>query len=82
MRAYWITFHDPPLDWSLGVGVTAIDEDDARSLIEALKEENLIIRELQRVNSVEDLDQDHVVRNMGNILKRGVWFPRGYESVT
>jgi hypothetical protein len=81
MRPYWITFHDPPLGWGLGVGVTAIDEEDARSLIEALKERNLVIRELQPVNSVDELEQNHVVPNMGNILKRGVWFPKGYESV-
>lgn len=28
--------------------------------------------------AIPDLDQGHVVPNMGNIFKRGIWWPLGY----
>ena len=50
-------------------------------MIGAMKEQDLSVHEVHPVASVDELDPNHVVPNMGNILKRGVWFPKGYEWV-
>lgn len=36
-----------------------------------------VIECIEDVN-VNDLDQSHVLPNMGNIVERGIWFPLGY----
>ena len=85
MHRYWFEFEDStdaPLGVRLGCGVTAYDYQDA---INILAEEIFLNRELPRVLSAREdievhlLDQSHVVPNMGNVTKRGVWFPLGYE---
>jgi len=29
-----------------------------------------------------DIDQSHVAPNMGNFLKRGIWYPQGQEHIS
>ena len=41
---------------------------------------DIAIREIREVNDVAELDQGHVIPNMGNMLKRGIWFPLGYDD--
>lgn len=73
LRPYWIT-----VEGKLGIGVTAQDEQEARVLAApALGESD--VRLIDPLSSMSELDQGHVVPNMGNWFKRGVWFPLGFD---
>jgi len=73
---FWIV--PPSKHGPLGYGVTAFSLAEALTIIEdagySLPEDRstLQIREGVRVS---DLDQPHVVRNMGPIVVRGIWYP-------
>ena len=78
LECYWISF---PQDshFPLGVGVTAFSEEDALHLIEeqGIHERYKDASEI-RIKSgvrIQDLDQKHVVPNMGPMQLRGVWYP-------
>jgi hypothetical protein len=74
LRRYW--FKTDPY---LGVGVTAYSVEDARSLVEAAAQSlHMKFEVLEIIEDVDirDLDQGHVVPNMGPPNFRGVWFPR------
>lgn len=73
LRRYWLEAKD-----GLGFGVTAFSVGDAKGL---LAEENIragrdyeLVRILEDVD-IRDLDQNHVIPNMGPINFRGVWYP-------
>jgi hypothetical protein len=75
MQPYWITTEEH----SFGVGVTALSVDDAIFLYCSEwpgGPKNATVREIK---DVMELDQNHVAPNMGNWLKRGIWFPLGRE---
>jgi hypothetical protein len=73
---YWIECVDAP-----GVGITARSEADALALFEAAFGDERRPVATKPIQDASELDQGHVVPNMGNWLKRGVWYPRGYENV-
>jgi len=79
MKAYWINVvprHSPsPLN--LGVGITAKSEDDARVIFSAAFGDQAEVAGIRPIRSALDLDQHHVLPNMGNMLARGIWFPLG-----
>jgi hypothetical protein len=73
---YWIECIDAP-----GVGITASSEADALALLgkafgSERRPENITV-----LRSVSELDQNHVVPNKGNWLKRGIWYPLGYAKM-
>ena len=83
LTRYWITFAAPEetlTDHSLGlgVGVTGFDQADALKLVEAA----LGMERLPTVGSIlpdvsfDDLERNHVQKNLGNMAVRGVWYPR------
>ena len=78
LECYWISF---PRDSNLvlGVGVTAFSEDDAFRLIEeqGIHEwyQGASEIKVERGVRIQDLDQNHVVPNMGPMQLRGVWYP-------
>jgi len=81
VKIYWIVLKGEH-QAGLGFGITARDRDDAMSLLkEAVKVVSgppataEMIESWKEVGGVEDLDQNHVVPNMGSLLRRGVWFP-------
>ena len=85
LRRYWFSLEEStvPDPLNLGCGITAFDCDDAIVLLQ----ERVIRSNKGRriVDFIEDvdvstLDQSHVAPNMGSVLIRGVWFPRGYEN--
>lgn len=82
MNPYWAKFQPPggPSNLNLGVGVTARSEEDARRLLERAFPEAQLVN-LTVVSDASELDQKHVVPNMGNLLARGIWFPVGFEQV-
>ena len=75
---YWISFpQDPHLPF--GIGVTATSEKDAFALIRDQGIESWFegAQEIsvQAGVTINDLDQGHVVPNMGPMQFRGVWYP-------
>jgi hypothetical protein len=80
MKRYWITFPHVgrPHPIELGCGVTAWNYDDALLLIRAAFPD-LALGSPQKVVEnidVSTLDAGHVLPNLGNVLKRGIWWPR------
>ena len=78
MRPYWIT---TDRTMSLGVGVTARSEEDAIDLLRQVWPADRIVS-IHAISDIRELDQGHVVPNMGNWLRRGIWFPLGYGYVS
>ena len=72
---YWIECLYAP-----GVGITAQSELDTLALLENAFGGEIRPGRVARVHDATELDHNHVVPNMGNWLKRGVWYPRGYED--
>ena len=89
MHVYWIRFKKQAGDTyslvsSLACGVTAYDYQDALRIVRECVFDNAPLPEIEAI--IEDvdlatLDEGHVVPNMSLPLRRGVWFPRGYEMV-
>jgi hypothetical protein len=80
MQAYWIRVERQPLPTilNLGAGITADSEEDARSIFaEAFGAVPIV--SITAISGMNTLDQGHVVPNMGNWFRKGVWFPQGYE---
>jgi hypothetical protein len=85
VKPFWITFLGtkpsdlpPGVGFGGGVGVTAIDEKDAMALVEAvLFTDRPVPAEytIAWLRSLDDLDQGHVIPNMGFHMRRRVWFP-------
>jgi hypothetical protein len=79
-RRYWFTF-DPrrgPSRLRLGCGVTAANYDDALVLLKqlALEDANAIAGCIEDVD-VSTLDERHILPNIGDVTRRGIWFPMG-----
>ena len=73
---FWIVSGDK--HGPLGFGVTAFSLDDALRIIREfgynLPDDISQWRITERVR-VADLDQNHIVPNMGPIVVRGLWYP-------
>ena len=77
MNLYWAHVAGEPdtlIGLGLGVGVTAHDEPDATLLIENAFP-GVMVRSISPVNSIDDLEPNHVIPNMGFHFRRGIWFP-------
>ena len=76
LTAYWFEGESPP-----HYGVTAYSLDDARRLLDEagfdVSDGTWLVLEGVRV---AELDQNHVVPNMGVIVRRGVWYPNFNSS--
>ena len=73
LRRYWFK-----TKLHFGFGVTAYSVDDARRLVDdAARRLNWDYEVLEIVEDVDvrNLDQGHVIPNMGPANFRGVWFP-------
>src|SRR6267378_6323709 len=78
LTAYWIVPSSPHAP--LGFGVTAWSFADALRIIRALGYGGFLPDDLSMLRVTEgvrvaELDQPHVVANMGPIVVRGMWFP-------
>jgi hypothetical protein len=78
LTAFWIKTPFP--NGPLGFGVTAWSFEDALAIISALGYERYLPDELAELLvtegvTVAELDQQHVARNMGPIVVRGMWYP-------
>jgi len=82
MIRFWIEFENPPQSMlGLGCGVTARSEADAIEILhERVPQSRLLkIRRVIGGVALSDLDQGRVVPNMGVWIRRGVWFPQGFD---
>jgi hypothetical protein len=85
LKRYWFQFQKfaSPSPLTLGAGVTARSYDDALAL---LKDRVFAGEDVPQIVSVDEnidvskLDDRHVLPNIGSILRRGIWFPQGYEE--
>jgi hypothetical protein len=81
LHRYWLRFarSDTPSVLSMGCGITAYDEEDAKRLFERevvpIFGRGEIVEIIQDID-VRTLDEGHVRPNMGAPSNRGVWFPR------
>jgi hypothetical protein len=87
LTRYWVTF-DPSdaktitsLSLGLGVGVTAFDSSDAKKLIFAAFADfaDFVLPEIINITehiTYDDLEANHVKKNMGSMAVRGVWYPK------
>ena len=75
-RAFWLTFPGQPRA-PVGIGVTAFSIEDAYSLLDergyAFHRSGPV--EVHEGVTVAELDQNHVVPNMGPLVFRGIWYP-------
>ena len=88
LTRYWITFKErgelPFFGgvFGFGVGVTAHNIEDAKCL---MKEQIFKKYDLPEIENIVEnieydaLDDGHVKPNMGTIVNRGIWFPKGFE---
>jgi hypothetical protein len=81
MRIYWFKLRKG-LRSQLGFGITARNWSDAilllgkaSNVVGESQPDEVMIETWKEVTSIDDLDQNHVVPNMGLMLRRGVWFP-------
>jgi hypothetical protein len=83
LHRFWFEFSGPPTalpagTW-LGCGVTAVDRHDAERLLAAGPfggSELPPVKRLVEDVDVSELDAGHVIPNIGDPTRRGVWFPR------
>jgi hypothetical protein len=78
LTAFWIV--PPSRHGPLGFGVTAHSLDDALQIIRAFDFDRYLPQDLDTLAvregvTIADLDQPHVVANMGPIVVRGMWYP-------
>ena len=78
LTAFWIK--SPVPHAPLGFGVTARSVTDALAIIDALGYSRYLPVDVDGIQitegiTVAELDQPHVVANMGPIAVRGMWFP-------
>lgn len=84
---FWFDFGSErntlPIGVNRGCGVTAYNHDDAISILRELvflEKEIPLIEKIVEDIDVSELDKDHVLVNMGDVLRRGVWYPLGYNQ--
>lgn len=82
LHRFWFRF-EPSADArfigrQLGCGVTAVDRRDAEDLLRTQVFGGELPPTIEVVEDIDvrDLDQGHVIPNMGDPSVRGVWFPR------
>ena len=82
LTRYWFSF-DPSdetvrrLRFGFGVGVTAFDEADAVALVRKVTGRDRLptIKNMEPNVRYDDLEANHVQKNLGNMAVRGVWYP-------
>jgi hypothetical protein len=83
MRPYWVRSGSESSQAFLkfGIGITARSEADALAMFATAFGSDSDIRSIEIVENIDALDQGHVVPNMGNWLRRGIWFPLGFDHI-
>ena len=82
MRPYWLTFENFPKfsNLGLGAGITAYSEKEACEIAATCFGSDVKVKSVSTISTADEIEQNHVRPNMGNLLIRGVWFPKGFET--
>ena len=66
----------------MGLGVTGWDEHDIRRIVaaDAIKGRDLVITAIKIPVKYDELERLHVRKNMGVMIERGIWFPKGQSN--
>ena len=91
MKVYWINIVEAAKQQlpiaRLGYGVTAHDEADATNLLQShFRDQKLepdaktAVASIHVINDLSEIEQNHVRPNMGNHMRRGIWFPLGLND--
>ena len=77
LTKYWLSFNEAT-PYPLGVGVTAYSLEDAEAIIAKRLFMNGYVPAFNQkaIESLDDLEQNHVLPNIGLITFRGIWFPK------
>jgi hypothetical protein len=80
LRRFWIRLagDEMPVGFQMGCGVTAYTRDDAFALLLKVwpaKRGGPVIIDVSEDVDLTTLDQRHVLPNIGDMTRRGVWFP-------
>lgn len=83
LKRFWFEFEhcNYPTVFNIGCGVTAYDYDDAVNILKERMFSGQVLPTITRVIpdvDVRELDQGHVIPNMGLVTQRGVWFPLSF----
>jgi hypothetical protein len=78
LNPYWIETDKP---MSLGFGITAHSEADAKQILRLLLPGEYCVTHIATVSDMRSIDQRHVAPNMGNWMQRGVWYPCGFGDI-
>ena len=83
MRPYWLTFANLPKfsELGFGAGITAYSEQEACEIAALNFGSEIKVKSIRPIRTVDEVEQNHVRPNMGNLLVRGVWFPKGFEAL-
>lgn len=76
---YWIKTTEFGNQFGYGIGVTAYSQEDAQFILSQKINKKLKIESFTVINSLEDLEQNHVLSNMEEFIHRGIWYPKGYK---
>ena len=84
LKLFWFKFKQPtPVIINFGVGISAYNYCDAIALLqERMFGPNnvpLVEQYIEDV-SLDNLEENHVLPDIGLINVRGIWFPQGYET--
>ena len=82
MKPYWVSLVNAPFGLERGLGITAIDEADVRRLAGEAAGRDVALESIRWIRDAAELDVNHVVPSMGNLLRHGMWFLRGFEHLT
>lgn len=83
MTTFWIEFKAPegkelPFGTKRGCGITANDLDDAFILLKKhffSEWDSIPVNNFFSNVSIDDLERNHIRPNIGNITRRGLWYP-------
>jgi hypothetical protein len=81
MKIYWLKIRSEDRSGT-EFGITAYNWDDAMSLLAKASRaisnvaiDATAVENYREIENVDELDQNHVLPNMGVVLRRGIWFP-------
>jgi hypothetical protein len=83
LRRYWVRLRPTDDQFNREFGVSAFSEDDALAILAHVVFGGRAMPDVLEVRAnvnVGDLDQGHVVPNMGPPNWRGVWYPKGFDT--
>jgi hypothetical protein len=82
MHPYWIVVERKLFPGRTGIGITARSEAHALALLTKAYGSAYRVISIKIIEDMRELDQKHVIPNMGNWFKLGIWYPRGREYIS